>query len=354
MRSLWNKHRGRWLAIVTLLVCSAQLEAGWAQVPGETANPAPHHGRTVEDWSSLSLAGSELVLQKPTFGEKDDLPGFTRELIQVQWRKLDPIDLYIVRPKYVPKPRVILYLYSFPSETARFRDDDYCTRLTSGGVAAVGFVSALTGQRYAMRPMKEWFISELQEALGSSVHDVQMILNYLSTRDDLDVSNVGMFGTGSGGTIAILASAVDPRIKAIDVLNPWGDWPDWTATSSIIPENERPNYLKPDFLKKVAPLDPVQWLPQVKAEHIRIQDIADDTITPKAARARIESAAPAGAKVQHYDNTRQFFGAASAGRLFQWVKDQLRQIPETTPAVEKASALQPSAQVAEKHDDSNR
>ena len=352
MRSFWSKHTVQRLALMALLVGFLQLEAGWTQTGGEkTVTPAPRPGRTLEDWSSLSLVGSELAPQKPAFGERDDLPGFTRELIQVQWRKLDPIDLYIIRPKYVPKPRVVVYLYSYPSETARFRDNDYCERITSGGVAAVGFVSALTGQRYAMRPMKEWFVSELQEALGSSVHDVQMILNFLSTRSDLDMSNVGMFGTGSGGTITILAAAVDPRIKAIDVLNPWGDWPDWMATSSLIPENERPNYVKPEYLKKVAPLDPVQWLPQVKAERIRIQDIVDDTVTPRAAQARIESVAPAGTKVQRYDGTRQFYGAAAGGRVFQWVKDQIRQIPETKPGVENTRTLQPSAQVAERHDD---
>ncbi len=188
-----------------------------------------------------------------------------------------------------------------------------------------------------MRPMKEWFVSELQEALGSSVHDVQMILNYLSQRDDLDASNVGMFGAGSGGAIAILAAAVDPRIKAIDVLGPWGDWPDWMAKSNLIPENERANYLKPEFLKQVAPLDPVLWLPHVKAQHIRVQDIADDTVTPKASQERIEAAAPTTAKVQRYESTRQFFAASSAGRLFQWLKEQIRREPDDTHAYAASS-----------------
>ena len=293
---------------------------------------------TVEDWSSLALAGSELVPQKPTLGEKDDLPGFTRELIQVQWRLGDPIDLYVIRPKYVPKPPVVLYLYSYPAETDRFRDNDYCARITSGGVAAVGFVSALTGHRYTMRPMKEWFVSELQESLATSVHDVQMILNFLSQRDDLDLGNVGMFGTGSGGTIAILAAAVDPRIKTIDVLGPWGDWPNWMAKSALIPENERANYLKPEFLKKVEPLDPVKWLSQVKAQHVRIQDLADDTITPKAARERIESVAPATAKTQRYESTRQFYAASAGGRLFQWMKDQMRSLPDVAPSYASSSS----------------
>jgi hypothetical protein len=342
--------------VLGLLLAVAMSSPGWAQQSPTAESPqrgVHRRGETIEDWSSLSLAGSELVPQQPMLGEKDDLPGFTRELLRVQWRVGDPIDLYIIRPKFVPKPRVVLYLYSYPSETARFRDNDYCARITSGGVAAIGFVSALTGQRYAMRPMKEWFVSELQEALGKSVHDVQMILNFLSARDDLDVSNVGMFGAGSGGTIAILAAVVDSRIKAIDVLNPWGDWPDWMATSSRIPENERPNYVKPEFLKTVATLDPVQWLPQVKTAQIRIQDIADDTITPKAVQARIEAAAPASAKLLRFENTRQFYATAAGGRLFQWVKDQICQIPETKAAVENTRTLPPTAQVAETHDDSH-
>jgi hypothetical protein len=337
--------------MIALLTGFVQLETGWAQKTNGTTKPASAKGATVEDWSSLSLTGSELKLGKPTVGGKDVLPGFTRELIQVQWRNGDPIDLYVIKPTYVPKPRVVLYLYSYPSETERFRNDDYCARITSGGVAAVGFVSALTGQRYTMRPMKEWFVSELQESLATSVHDVQMILNFLSSRDDLDVNNVGMFGTGSGGTVAILAAAVDPRIKAIDVIDPWGDWPDWMASSAIIPENERPNYITPEFLKKVAPLDPVEWLPKVKAQHIRLQEIAGDTITPKAAKAKIESAAPADAKVQHYENMREFYSAASSGRIFQWVKDEVRQIPEAKPGVENTRNSQPAAQVAEKHNE---
>jgi hypothetical protein len=203
----------------------------------------------------------------------------------------------------------------------------------------------LDGHRYHSRPMKEWFVSELQEALGSTVHDVQMILNFLSTRDDLDLSRVGMFGTGSGGSVAILAAAVDPRIKAIDVLDPWGDWPDWMRDSSVIPENERQNYLKPDFLQKVAGLDPTKWLPQLKDQHIRIQEVMDDANTPKAAKEKIDAAAPASAKIVHYDNTGQFFNAASAGRVFDWVKNQLSPVSPREP---EAATLESAGQ--EGHD----
>lgn len=319
------------LSTISPLVWAQGLPAPQTK-PASSAQPIVRHGRTPEDWSSISLAGSQLVPDPPFLGEKDDFPTFTRELLQVKWRTGDPIDLYVMRPKGVAKPPVVLYLYSYPSETDRFRDNNYCARITEGGFAAVGFVSALTGQRYAMRPMKEWFVSELQESLGSSVHDVQMVLNYLSTRGDLDMSRVGMFGAGSGGAIAILAAAADSRIKAIDLLNPWGDWPDWMAKSAIIPENERPNYLKPEFLNKVAPLDPVTWLPQLKSQDVRIERLTDDQVTPKVAAAKIDAAAGKSVKVIHYDNVQQFYGAAGGGRIFEWVKAQLHPVQEAKPS----------------------
>ena len=86
--------------------------------------------------------------------------------------------------------------------------------------------------------MKEWFVSEMPVSLTESVHDLQMVLKYLSERGDLDLDRVGIFSTGSGATIALLSSTVDSRIRAIDALQPWGDWPVWLAKSSLVPEAE--------------------------------------------------------------------------------------------------------------------
>ena len=184
-----------------------------------------------EDWTSPALTGSHLLPVRP-LEFINDYPGYTQELLQVQWRSGDPIDLYVMKPKGVKKPPVILYLYGYPTDTDIFKRDDYQELVTRNGVAAVGFVSALTGHRYHDRPLKQWFLSELQECLATSAHDVQMVVNYLAARGDLDMERVGMFAQGSGASIAILASAADPRIKVLDVLDPWGDWPTWMATSA--------------------------------------------------------------------------------------------------------------------------
>lgn len=277
-----------------------------------------------EHWDVLPLSGNELHLQPPQAGEKDVLPKFTRELIRVEWRYEDPIDLYVIRPTGVARPPVVLFLYSFPTESDRFRNDALCENLTRNGFAAVGFVSALTGQRYHDRPMREWFVSELPEALGKSVHDVQMVLNYLQTRNDLDMDRAGIFGQGSGGTIAILSAAVDPRIKAVDVLDPWGDWPDWLAKSPRVPENERARYLTPEFLAKVAPFDPIEWLPRLKDRPLRMEETLFTTMVPDEARVKLREALPQGATTAQYRSQEQYVkDAATNGQILDWLHERL-------------------------------
>ncbi len=324
----------RFLALWFLLLCSTTCVAAQQASPPKSApGTANNSGRTEqfpdfhEDWNSITIEKStDLQPLPPVPAGKGDIPqnSFTRELYQVQWRPGDAMDLYVILPKGVAKPPVAIYLYSYPQDTDRFKDDPWCTTVTAGGYAAVGFVSALTGHRYHDRPMKEWFVSELQESLAKSTHDVQMILNYLSTRDDLDMSRVAMFGQGSGGAIAILASAADSRIKVLNLLEPWGDWPDWLAKSSAGPEAERAMYLKPGFLASVAPLDPVQWLPKVQAEHILIQNVRTDTVIPMQCQERLEAAAPERAKIDQFGNSRALYPVAAGGKVFDWMKGTLQ------------------------------
>lgn len=288
------------------------------------ASQTPKSG--IENWVALPVEESDLRAELPVLVEKDEYPEFTRDFMRVQWRAGDPIDLYVILPKGVAKPPVILYLSSYPSDTNRFLDPDFCRYLVKDQVAAVGFVSALTGHRYHDRPMKEWFVSELQEVLGTSVHDVQMVLNYLSTRGDVDLNRTGMFGKGSGATIAILSAAVDRRIKVLDVFGPWGAWPEWLSKSALVPEGERTSYLKSDFVKGVAALDPVEWLPRVTSEKVRLQNLRSDTVSPVSAQQRVEFAASRRTEIVVFNDDEALRKAYDAAGLFDWINQQVRQI----------------------------
>jgi len=298
----------------------------------------PSFENSHEDWTSPALTTSNLKPAKPLVFFSD-LPRYTLELLRVQWRTGDPIDLYVIKPKGVKKPPVILYLYGYPTDTDIFKRDEYQELVTRSGFAAVGFVSALTGHRYHDRSMKDWFVSELQESLATSAHDVQMVLNYLAARGDLDMDHVGMFTQGSGASIAILASAVDPRIKVLEALDPWGDWPTWMAASPIVPEDERAQYLQPDFLKKIASLDPVDWLPKIQAKKFRLDGELFDNNTPKDAQEKLRRAVPAGSSVSLYKNMDEFKAAFEDGKNLEWIQRELQSLPAPpeTPATATSS-----------------
>lgn len=280
-----------------------------------------------EDWTTIHLAESKLALDatKGVVLNKVELPqGCTRELVRLQWRPYDPIDLYVIRPRSAEKLPVVLFLYNYTYDIDIFRADRWCERATQNGFAIAGFGSALSWQRiHTPRPLKEWFVSELQEALATSTHDVQMVLNYLETRGDLDVHRVGMFGQGSGGAITILAAAADPRIGALDLMDPWGDWPDWLQGSKQIPEEERAAYLQPDFLQRVSNLDPVIYLPQLVGKNIRIQQVVADSVTPNPAMAKIASAASGTAKLTRYVDIREESKALGDNGIVGWFGEQL-------------------------------
>ncbi len=294
-----------------------------AQQATRNSPTPPPSGNFYEDFNFLSLEKSHMLALTPALVGKSDLPNspFIREHIHLTWRLQDSVDLYIAIPKGVSKPPVVLYLYSYPETAARFQNDPWTLNTTSRGYASVGFVSFLTADRIPVgRLASEWFVSDLQESLVTSVHDVQMILNYLASRGDLDMDRVGMFGVGSGGTIGILASAVDPRIKALEVFNPWGDWPSWLAKSTVVAKEQREKLLTPEFMGNVAPYDPIRWLPKVKAENVCIQNVRSDSTVPVESQEKIEAVAPDVAEILQFGDYDALVKVETATGVFDWLK----------------------------------
>ncbi len=298
--------------------------AGASSAAPSSISPSSSH---TEDWTTIYLTKSQLPLQSPGAMPlaKADMPGgCTRELLRLQWRPNDPIDLYVIRPAGAKKFPVVVFLYNYTSDNAVFRETRWCERAVQNGFAIAGFSSALSWERMRPpRPMKEWFVGELQEALATSTHDVQMVLNYLETRDDLDAHRIGIFGQGSGGAVAILAAAADPRIAVLDLMDPWGDWPDWLQDSKQIPEEERPAYLKPEFLEQVSTLDPLDYLTQLKGRAIHIQQVLADPVTPAAAKDKIAAAAPAADMVSRYPTGAAEAEALGANGIMGWLGTEL-------------------------------
>ena len=135
-----------------------------SQLAFTTADDADYR----EDFSSLKLGTSSFFPVPPILGQKDDNPKmpFIRERWQLMWRPADPIDLFVCKPREATgKLPVILYVYTYPSDTERFKDDSWCMTMTSDAFAAVGFVSAYTGYRLEMRSPAATFFTDFRESL---------------------------------------------------------------------------------------------------------------------------------------------------------------------------------------------
>ena len=316
--------------IFTLIFASATLVAGQASAPAAVdAPPIPFltedsAGPLPERYDVLAVDKAQFLKTEVEIGQTATYPAYTEELLRVKWRQHDPIDVSIVKPPGIAKPPVVIFLYGYGTDPEKFLDRQFCATLASKGFAAVGFQTALTGPRYHDRPLKKWFVSELPESIGASVHDVQLMIDYLETRDDLDTRRIGIFGQGSGGAISILAAAADRRIKAIDVMNPWGDWPDWLTHSTVIPDEERADYASPAFLQKVNSLDPILYMDRLAGRSFRLQETLFDPGVPEEVRKKMQEALPKNGQLARYaDQATYTVNVSRNGRMLDWMQDQL-------------------------------
>lgn len=63
--------------------------------------------------------------------------------------------------------------------------------------------------------------------LTLNIWDMKRCIDYLETRVEVDPGRIGMMGLSQGGTMTAFTAAVDPRIKAADIIcyvNPWLDF----------------------------------------------------------------------------------------------------------------------------------
>ena len=78
--------------------------------------------------------------------------------------------------------------------------------------------------------------------LALNIWDMMRCVDYLESRPEVDPERIGMMGLSQGGTMTMFTAAIEPRIKAADIigyLNPWHDFGIEDANfcgSQIVPE----------------------------------------------------------------------------------------------------------------------
>ena len=60
--------------------------------------------------------------------------------------------------------------------------------------------------------------------LTLNIYDMTRVIDYLQTRPEVHPERIGMMGMSYGGTMTTFTTAVEPRIKAADVIAYMGTW----------------------------------------------------------------------------------------------------------------------------------
>jgi hypothetical protein len=75
-------------------------------------------------------------------------------------------------------------------------------------------------------------------------------------------------------------------------------------------------------------LEPLDWLPRIRAKKFRLDTELFETNTPKAVKEKLRAAAPAGTSVALYKNMKEFEAAFLDGKNLQWIQHELESLPE--------------------------
>jgi len=95
-----------------------------------------------------------------------------------------------------------------------------CRKLATNGFVAVAIDSRYHGERtkgkgtdeYNAAIARAWESGREHPLYYDTVWDVQRLVDYLQTRDDVDAKRIGLLGISKGGIETYLAAASDPRI----------------------------------------------------------------------------------------------------------------------------------------------
>ncbi|MBI2865233.1 MAG: alpha/beta hydrolase [Chloroflexi bacterium] len=120
----------------------------------------------------------------------------------------------ILVPDGTPPYPAVIFSHGLYSGKFSPRNLQIARELLKNGIAAL--LIDFTGHGDSEGTIEESSIDQQVDDLGSAV-------DFLAGRDDVDAQRLGVNGSSTGGTVAVIRAAGDPRIKALVLRSPRAD-----------------------------------------------------------------------------------------------------------------------------------
>jgi dienelactone hydrolase len=286
----------RRLVLTSLLGFALAAAAGSSLAVPADGTPARAAARTV-----FSYDRSAPLAATARFDSETDAGRIHR--ISFRGARGDRVPGLIIRPKDVagPGPCVLAghYLTSNKEEVFAEKADAYAAR----GVTLLALDARYHGERQAgVGPEAAVArLGTLYNLFRLTVIDMRRGLDYLGRRGLCDPDLVGYEGRSLGGFMGSMLIGADPRVKAAVLLVSGGDWRTYLARSWVALGGNLRGARLNAAVRKLAPIDPVRWIPRARGRAVFMAAGRRDDATPFASAKALHRAAREPKEVLVYD-----------------------------------------------------
>jgi dienelactone hydrolase len=208
-----------------------------------------------------------------------------------------PIAAYVVRPESGAGPFAgVLFVHWYEPGNPTSNRTQFLEEAQA--LARRGTVSVLVStfwsevSRYKSRKWEDDYQNSLNQA-----KDLRRALDVLLAQPGVDPKRIAYVGHDYGAMFGTLVAAADPRPKAFVLIAGTARFSDWYlfGSASGVPMGEA----KEKFLTQLAPIEPVNAIPQAKAA-LFFQFGEEDRYTPREDFIALYMAAPATKRIATY------------------------------------------------------
>jgi dipeptidyl aminopeptidase/acylaminoacyl peptidase len=150
------------------------------------------------------------------------------------------------------------------------------------------------------------------------VKNLRRALDVLLQQPSVDAARIAFVGHDFGAMYGALAVAADRRVSRFVFMAGTQSFSDWFLYTPT-----RQGAARERFIAKLAPLDPVKYLPRVAPRPILLQFANDDKFVSKEAAAALAKASGTAKTVKYYNAQHELSAEATRDRI-EWLTRELK------------------------------
>jgi dienelactone hydrolase len=240
------------------------------------------------------------------------------------------IEAYLVTPEGNGPFPGILYVHWLGASATTNRTEFL---LEADALGKSGMISLLVSMPWT----EDWYQNRnLNEDYDFSIRQVQNLrraLDVLLSTKGVDKKRIAFVGHDFGASFGAILVGVDSRVRYAVLMAGTPILSDWYLFFGQLAGPERE-----DFIKKTAPLDPINYVGKVDSVPILFQFANHDQFIPKSKAELFVNAARSPKQVLWYDAGHPLNSQAADDRS-QWLKTQLKPAPQTYKRIEESGPV---------------